>query len=181
MKGAMGAAPNPVCWHETRARGFGELIPSVFIQHRPRPSGIRHPTSSISIVLLSTCSVSSAISVQQSLQSWSLHFPVPRGPTQGTSPHPFVLAREFFLPSLATGTGQGKRECQHHGGIAARLARANPPSIRIHPPSSFTSCLGPWEKEERDEQELRLCQGGRCGEKHTKTTGKILCILRKCQ
>lgn len=95
--------------------------------------------------------------------------------------HPPILLSlpGSFLPSLAAGTGQGKRECQHHGGTAARLARANPPSIRIHPLSSFTSCLGPWGKEERDEQEPRLCQGGQRGEKHTKTTCKNTMYIKK--
>lgn len=56
------------------------------------------------------------------------------------------------------------------------------PSFRPHPsPEQLHILPGPWEKEERDEQELGLCQGGQRGEKHTKTTGKKpLCILRKC-
>lgn len=46
------------------------------------------------------------------LQSWSqrlpaLHFPPPGGPSQGTSPHPFVPAREFFAVS---GHRHGARE-----------------------------------------------------------------------
>lgn len=39
-------------------------------------------------------------------------------------------------------------------------------SIRIRPPSSFTSRLGPCGKEEKDEWEPRLCQGGRGGATH---------------
>lgn len=53
-------------------------------------------------------------------------------------------------------------------------------SIRIRPPSSFTSRLGPWGKEEKDEWELRLCQGGQGeGEKHIKTTGKNTIYIKK--
>lgn len=105
--------------------------------------------------------------------------PGARGSHSGQVPPSFCPCQGVFLPSLATGAGQGKRECQHRGGIAARLARANPPSIHIRPPSSFTSCLGPWEKEERDEQELGLCQGGQHGEKHMKTTGKNTMYIKK--
>lgn len=177
----MGAAPSPVCWDGRRARGFGEPVPSIFIQRRPCPSGIRHPTSSsISTVLLST-----AASHQPPLPSRqrpAVMAPTPSSPSlPGARAHPPILLSlpGSFLPSLAAGTGQGKRECQHHGGTAARLARANPPSIRIHPPSSFTSCLGPWGKEERDEQEPRLCQGGQHGEKHTKTTCKNTMYIKK--
>lgn len=104
----MGAAPNPVCWGGRRARGFGEPIPSIFIQRQLYPSEIHHPTSSISIVLLSTAASHQPLLLsQQSLQSWSLHFPVPGGPTQDTSPHPFVPVREFFAVS---GHRQGARE-----------------------------------------------------------------------
>lgn len=109
------------------------------------------PSGSISIVLLST-----TVSPRPPLLSWqscshgpnafqpALHFQCPGVPLRA---HPPILLSlpGSFLPSLAASTGQGKRECQHHGGIAARLARASPPSIRIRPPSSFTSCLGPSE------------------------------------
>lgn len=40
-------------------------------------------------------------------------------------------------------------------------------SIRIRPPSSFTSRLGPWEREEKDEREQRLRQGGRGAGRNT--------------
>lgn len=184
MKRAMGAVPNPVCCDWRRARGFGEPILSVSIQRRPCSSGIHHPTSSISMVLLSTAaslqppllsqqSCSHGPNTFQPFTSWCPGVPVRAHP-------PILLSLPgSFLPSLATSTGRGKRECQHHGRIVARLACANPPSIRIHPPSSFTSCLGPWEKEERDEQELGLCQGGQRGEKHMKTTGKNTMYIKK--
>lgn len=104
----MGAAPNPVCWHETRARGFGELIPSVFIQHRPRPSGIRHPTSSIAIVLLSTCSVSSAIAVPAKPAVMVPSLPSARGSHSGHIPPSFCPCQGIFF--AVSGHRHGARE-----------------------------------------------------------------------
>lgn len=64
------------------------------------------------------------------------------------------------------------RERERHGRTAEGPVHADPPSHgeehpdpSVHPsvcpppPSGFTSRLGPWGKEERDERELRLCQG----------------------
>lgn len=61
----------------------------------------------------------------------ALRFPVPGGPTQGTSPHPFVPAREFFAVS---GRRHGARE---EGVSASRWDRgkagACQPSFRPDP------------------------------------------------
>lgn len=118
MKGAMGAAPNPVCWDGRRARGFGELVPSIFIQRRPCPSGIHHPTSSsISTVLLST-----AVSHQPPLPAKACGYGsntfqpftsrCPGVPLRAHSPHPFVPAREFFAIS-------GRRHGAREEGVSA--------------------------------------------------------------
>lgn len=93
-----------------------------------------------SMVLLST-----AASHQPAGMAPALRFLVPRGPTQGTSPHPSVPAREFFAVS-------GHRHGARAEGVSASRwdrgeAGACQPSFRPHPspPSSFTSCLGPSE------------------------------------
>lgn len=175
----MGAAPNPLCWDGRRARGLGEPNPSIFIQLWPRPSGVsfHHPHPALhGPAQHRSITPACRHAWLQPFASWCPGVPLRAHP-------PILLSLPgSFLQSLATGAGQGQRECQRHGGIAARPARANPPSVRIRPPSSFTSCLGPWEKERREmSRSWGSAREGSVGRNTRKPQEKILCILRKCQ
>lgn len=169
--GAMGAAPNPpvLGWEKSRG-GWGA---------GPCPGGIHRPTSSVSIILLITAVSPQPLSQQSPLVTArcrpALGFPgVPLGA------HPPILRMVCFAVS---GHRCGRGEDQHHGRTAGGPACADPPSHSEEhpdpsPPSSFTSRLGPWEKEGKDELEPGRVAGD--GEQRIKTTGKILYILRKC-
>lgn len=131
----MGAAPNPAVLRWEKSGEFRELVPSIFSQHRPRPSRIHHPTSNASIVLLSTAvshqppppsRLSPSVTVQHLP---ALMLPGARGSRSGRIPPSFCPCQGgFFLQSLAAGAGRGKREHQHHGRTVEGPAPADPPS-----------------------------------------------------
>lgn len=173
------AVPNPVCWDGRRARGSGEPIPSVSIQHWLCLSGIHHPISSISTVPLSVTSATAAKAAVMVPTPSSPSLPGARGSQSGHIPPSFCPCQGVFcrLWPPARGRGRGSVSITVGSWQGWRVPTLLPSGSV--PQSSFTSCLGPWEKEERDEQELGLCQGGQCGEKHTKTTGKNTMYIKK--
>lgn len=152
----MGAAPNPamVGWEKSWwIRGAGALhLHSASAGHVragsiiPRlapasPSSCSAPRYHVSHRTVPAKSFGDGLTPSSPWPSWCPGVPL--------RAHPPILSSlpGSFLQSLATRVGREKREHQRHGGTMEGPARADPPhmarSIRIRPPSSFTSRLRP--------------------------------------
>lgn len=181
----MGAVPNPVCWDGRRARGFGEPIPSMSIQRWPCWSRIHHiqhlhgPAQHHSVT-----SATAAVPVK--LQSWSqhlpaLHFLLPGGPSQGTSPHPFVPAREVFCCLWPPAQGEGRGSVSITAGswqgwrVPTLLPSGSIPRAASHP------AWGPGKRRREMSRSWGSAREGSAGRNTRKPQEKTLCILRKCQ
>lgn len=184
----MGAAPSPVCWDGRRARGFGEPVPSIFIQRRPCPSGIRHPTSSsISTVLLST-----AASHQPPLPSRqrpavmaptpsSPSLPGARGSHSGHIPPSFCPCQGVFCRLWPPARGKGRGSVSITVGprqgwrVPTLLPSGSIPRAASHP------AWGPGERRREMSRSRGSAREGSVGRNTQKPHVKTLCILRKCQ
>lgn len=125
--------------------GFGELVPSIFSQRWPRPSGIHHPTPSVSLTPLSSAvSHQPPLPSQQSPSVTVCHLPAllfPRVPLR--TPHPFIPARKGVFRSLwppARGEGRGSGSVMARPGpwrpsSAQRGASGSVPRAASHPAS----------------------------------------------
>lgn len=183
----MGAVPNPDCWDRRRARGFGEPIPSTSIQRRPCLRGIHHPTTSISMVLLSTtASLQPPLLSQQSCSHGPNTFQpftswCPGVPVRAHPPHPFVPAREFFCRLWPPAQGEGRGSVSITVGswqgwrVPTLLPSGSVPRAASHP------AWGPGKRRREMSRSWGSAREGSVGRNTRKPQEKILCILRKCQ
>lgn len=159
----LGAAPNPAVlgWEKSQRR-FRALDPSIFSQ----PWAVCEQDPASHTQRLQRPAQRRAVTSGTIRRLPALCLP-------GCIPPSFYLCQGGVV--AVSGRWRGARE---EWGVPAARQRPAPASllrtarsIRSRPPrSSFTSHLGPWEKEEKDEQELRFCQGGREGEENQMET-----------